>query len=207
MELLENRVAIITGGTGALGRAVAEHFLIAGAKVAILYVIDAEVPLLNKQLDKRFPEAQMLLKKVDVSDEARAAKFVEEVAAKFGKIDILANLVGGFWGDKPNRRDQHRRVAGNVRPQREADFHLLSRGGANNAAQQVGADHFGNVAIRPAGSLLLFGLRRGEGCDRDFHGVARAGSARGWRTGERGCGRTKHDRHGGESRLDAEGQA
>lgn len=100
MDLLENRVAIITGGTGALGRAVAERFLIAGAKVAIPYVVDAEVPLLNKQLDRRFPEAQMLLKKVDVSDEAQAAKFVAEVAAKFGKIDILANLVGGFWGGK-----------------------------------------------------------------------------------------------------------
>ena len=34
MELLKDRVAIVTGGTGALGRAVNEHFLSHGAKVA-----------------------------------------------------------------------------------------------------------------------------------------------------------------------------
>jgi NAD(P)-dependent dehydrogenase (short-subunit alcohol dehydrogenase family) len=101
MELLEDRVAIITGGTGALGRAVTEHFLIAGARVAIPYVVDAEVPILRKQLGDRFPDTQLMLKKVDVADEAQVGKFVEEVAGKFGKIDILANLVGGFWGGKP----------------------------------------------------------------------------------------------------------
>jgi NAD(P)-dependent dehydrogenase (short-subunit alcohol dehydrogenase family) len=35
MQILENRVAIVTGGTGALGRAVVENFLMAGAKVAV----------------------------------------------------------------------------------------------------------------------------------------------------------------------------
>lgn len=100
MELLKDRVAIISGGTGALGRAVSEHFLANGAKVAVPYVIDAEVPLFNERLGNRFPAASAWLSKVDVADEHQVAKFVEEAAGKFGKVDILINLVGGFWGFK-----------------------------------------------------------------------------------------------------------
>ena len=101
MELLENRIGMITGGTGALGRAVAETFLIDGARVAIPYMVDMEVPLLEKALGDRFPPSEIYLKKVDVADEAQVAKFVAEVVAKWGRIDILVNLVGGFWGGKP----------------------------------------------------------------------------------------------------------
>ncbi len=101
MQLLENRVAIITGGTGALGRAVVEHFLTAGAKVAVPWVVDAEVPILEKQLGDRFPASQIHLKKADVGDETQIGKFVAEVESMWSKVDILANLVGGFWGGKP----------------------------------------------------------------------------------------------------------
>src|SRR5579864_4771915 len=101
MQLLENRVAIVTGGTGALGRAVVENFLIAGAKAAVPYIVDAEVPILEKQLGGRFPASEIFLTKADVGDEAQTAKFVADVASKWSRIDILVNLVGGFWGGKP----------------------------------------------------------------------------------------------------------
>jgi NAD(P)-dependent dehydrogenase (short-subunit alcohol dehydrogenase family) len=98
MQLLENRIAIITGGTGALGRAVVENFLVAGAKVAVPYVVDAEVPILQEQLGDRFPASAIFLKKTDVGDEAQTAQFVNDVVSKWSRIDILVNLVGGFWG-------------------------------------------------------------------------------------------------------------
>lgn len=98
MELLKDRVAIISGGTGALGRSVSEHFLANGAKVAVPYIIDAEVPLFNDRVGKHADSAW--LSKVDVGDEKQVAKFAEETASRFGKADILINLVGGFWGFK-----------------------------------------------------------------------------------------------------------
>jgi NAD(P)-dependent dehydrogenase (short-subunit alcohol dehydrogenase family) len=101
MQTLESRIAIITGGTGALGRAVAENFLVAGAKVAIPYVVDAEVPMLQERLGGRFPDSQLLLRKADVGVEAQVKQFTDEVAAKWSRVDILVNLVGGFWGGKP----------------------------------------------------------------------------------------------------------
>ena len=100
MKLLENRVAIISGGTGALGRAVADHFVDAGARLASPWVVEPEVPMLKQRLGNRFSDANVLLKRVDVGDEAQIASFVNDVTTKFGKVDILVNLVGGFWGGK-----------------------------------------------------------------------------------------------------------
>jgi len=100
MKLLENRVAIISGGTGALGRAVAEYFLESGARVAIPWVVEPEVPLLKQRLGDRFSEANVFLKRADAGDESQIATFVGDVTSKFGKLDILVNLVGGFWGGK-----------------------------------------------------------------------------------------------------------
>jgi NAD(P)-dependent dehydrogenase (short-subunit alcohol dehydrogenase family) len=100
MDLLKNRVAVITGGTGALGRAVSERFLEEGARVAVPYIIDAEVPLFNQRMGSRFSASNIFLSKVDVGDEQQVARFVEETTAKMSRIDMLVNLVGGFWGGK-----------------------------------------------------------------------------------------------------------
>src|ERR1700693_3077551 len=101
MELLEGRVAILTGASAALGRAAVEYFLIAGAKVAVPYIVAAEVPLLQQRLGNRFPSSQILMRKCDVGVEEQISKLVDEVLHGFGKLDILVNLVGGFWGGKP----------------------------------------------------------------------------------------------------------
>ena len=100
MELLKDRIAIITGGTGALGRAVAEHFLAHGAKVAVPWIVEPEVPMFHQQMGGRFPESSMMLARVDLGSEAEVAKFVSDVEKRFGRVDILINLVGGFWGFK-----------------------------------------------------------------------------------------------------------
>ena len=100
MELLKDRIAMITGGTGALGRAVAEHFLANGAKVAVPWIVEAEVPLFNQQMGGRFPEANMMLARVDLASEQEVGKFVADATKRFGQLDILINLVGGFWGFK-----------------------------------------------------------------------------------------------------------
>jgi NAD(P)-dependent dehydrogenase (short-subunit alcohol dehydrogenase family) len=101
MALMQDKVAMITGGTGALGRAVAERFLGEGAKVAIPYIIDAEVPLLEQRLGGRFAQSNLLVSKVDVCNADQLGKFVGDAVKKFGRVDALVNLVGGFWGGKP----------------------------------------------------------------------------------------------------------
>ena len=57
----------------------------------------------EKQLGNRFPRVgDVDLKKADVGDEAQDREVRRgRASAKWGKIDILVNLVGGFWGGKP----------------------------------------------------------------------------------------------------------
>lgn len=100
MPQLQDRVAIITGGTGALGRAVVDHFLTDGARVAVPWVVDAEVPMLEQRLGNRFDKARVFTVKCNVGDEAQVAELVGQTVKRFGRIDALVNLVGGFWGGK-----------------------------------------------------------------------------------------------------------
>ncbi len=100
MELLKDRIAMITGGTGALGRAVAEHFAANGAKLAVPWIVEPEVPMFKQRLGNRFSESNVMLGKVDLGSEGEVAKFVDDAVKQFGRVDILINLVGGFWGFK-----------------------------------------------------------------------------------------------------------
>src|SRR5580704_2174368 len=203
MQILENRVAIVTGGTGALGRAVVENFLIAGAKVAVPYVVDAEVPILQKQLGNRFPASEIFLKKADVGDEPQVAKFVTDVTAKWSKVDILVNLVGGFWGGKP--------IAETSLAEWQAMFDLnvkptfLCCRAVVPTMQRNKWGRIVSVASRSSGRGGLCSICGSEGRDRDLHRLARAGSSRRRRDGQ--CNRAEHNRYGGEPRRDAEGEA
>jgi NAD(P)-dependent dehydrogenase (short-subunit alcohol dehydrogenase family) len=89
---LENRVAIITGGTGALGRAVVSEFLREGARVISTYIIDQEL----RGLLSTLKDQNLSLLKADVTREKQVAQVVKRTLKRFGRIDILVNIVGGF---------------------------------------------------------------------------------------------------------------
>ncbi|MDI3339470.1 MAG: SDR family NAD(P)-dependent oxidoreductase [Sphaerobacter sp.] len=93
---LTDRVAIITGGTGALGQAVVPAFLAAGATVVVPYRREAAFTALQQQ---RGDLAHRLHgHAADVTDPAAVAGFVTTVLAQHGRIDILLNLAGGYEG-------------------------------------------------------------------------------------------------------------
>jgi NAD(P)-dependent dehydrogenase (short-subunit alcohol dehydrogenase family) len=91
------RVAIVTGGTGALGQAITATLLESGAVVAIPYAVAEERAALEAQLapDRR---ARLLASAADVTDEAAVGKFVQAVRDRHGRVDALVNAVGGFAG-------------------------------------------------------------------------------------------------------------
>ena len=95
--LLQNRVAIVTGGTGALGRAVSLRFLTEGAIVAVPYAVETE----RDELRARATGAErdrLVTEPVDVTDLAAMTAFVERTLAARGRVDILVGAVGGFAG-------------------------------------------------------------------------------------------------------------
>lgn len=84
---LSSKVAIVTGGSGGIGRVVAQSLATAGALVAIGYhkhEEEARAALL------RCGSNAMILKG-DVSDSAECRRIVETVVNKYGRIDVLIN--------------------------------------------------------------------------------------------------------------------
>ncbi len=92
------RVAVITGGTGGLGRAVTLGFLKAGATVVTTYVVPAEQDRLQKEAAPY--RARLACRNVDVTDEGGVTRFAEETIAQQGRVDVLINIVGGYVGGK-----------------------------------------------------------------------------------------------------------
>src|SRR5216117_3826252 len=94
---LQHRVAIVTGGTGALGQAVTLRFLTEGAIVAVPYAVETE----RNELRARATGAQrdrLVTEPVDVTDLAAMTAFVERTLAIRGRVDVLVGAVGGFAG-------------------------------------------------------------------------------------------------------------
>lgn len=83
---MSERVIAITGGHGALGRAVVEAALADGLKVAII----------DHAAGQSAPDGVLELGGVDLTDPASAAKAIDAVAAHFGRLDALLNIAGGF---------------------------------------------------------------------------------------------------------------
>jgi NAD(P)-dependent dehydrogenase (short-subunit alcohol dehydrogenase family) len=92
MGTLDGRVALITGGTGALGRVVSTAFLAAGARVVVTYVADAELPSFEAAVSQEGRETA----KVELTSRADVDAVVARVVATHGRIDVLLNLAGGF---------------------------------------------------------------------------------------------------------------
>ncbi|MGY9046517.1 hypothetical protein P775_23370 [Puniceibacterium antarcticum] len=80
---LEERVAIVTGGGGDIGHAIAQRFCEAGARVCLVDLARASTDC--------FPAEQVLAHTCDVTDPEAVEDMVEAVAQTFGRIDILVN--------------------------------------------------------------------------------------------------------------------
>jgi len=89
MNALEGKVALITGAKGGLGTFVTEAFLAAGAKVAgVSRSIQAG----------DFPHPGFAALPADLSGGAAARKVAADAVTRFGRIDVLVHVMGGFAG-------------------------------------------------------------------------------------------------------------
>jgi len=93
---LEGRVALITGATGPAGRAVASDLAGDGVRLALLGTRQDRLDELAKGLGL-VPELR-LLHAVDLREPAAAAAAVDAVVSRFGRLDIVVHLVGGWTG-------------------------------------------------------------------------------------------------------------
>ncbi len=88
---LKDGVAIVTGGSRGIGRAIAELLAAAGMDVTFTYRDNANAA--NDVVEKN-PGKKIAAEKVDVRDSAACAAFVEKIFDRAGKIDLLVNNAG-----------------------------------------------------------------------------------------------------------------
>src|SRR6185436_10975550 len=94
----QNKLVLVAGGTGGLGRAVSMAFLQEGARVAVTFRAQEEFDALKSSAGQ---EASLLIgQNVDVTNDDAVMKMVESILAKHGRIDVLVNTVGGYNAGK-----------------------------------------------------------------------------------------------------------
>jgi NAD(P)-dependent dehydrogenase (short-subunit alcohol dehydrogenase family) len=94
---VSGRDVLVTGGTGALGRAVVEAFVGAGDRVVVPWIVKAEADALQTVWREPLASGRVVLVEADVAEEAGAARAAREA----GETAVLVNGVGGFAGGSP----------------------------------------------------------------------------------------------------------
>ncbi|MFC1499365.1 SDR family NAD(P)-dependent oxidoreductase, partial [Verrucomicrobiota bacterium] len=88
---LTEKVAIVTGGGGLLGRELCRALASAGAKVVIADNDKNRIESAVDDIRGMYPKAELLDQVLDVTDEDSSQACVDAVVTEFGRIDVLVN--------------------------------------------------------------------------------------------------------------------
>jgi len=164
----QDKIVLIAGGTGGLGREVTMSFLEAGANVTVTYRSAEEFAAMASSAE-RIGAKTLDGAAVDVTDAAAVEKFIAGMVAKHRRIDILVNTVGGYaggtnlWEVDPRVYDQMMQLnlkAGFVLARVVVPVMIRqNRGWIVNIASKAAVDHGAGGALyaaSKAGALALF---------------------------------------------------
>lgn len=90
---IKDKVVVMTGGTGVLGRAITKYLALEGAKVVILGRNEAVGHTQEKEIRSAGGEAVFLT--TDVLNREKLEQNREEILRRYGRIDALLNAAGG----------------------------------------------------------------------------------------------------------------
>jgi NAD(P)-dependent dehydrogenase (short-subunit alcohol dehydrogenase family) len=178
MAELDDKVAIVTGGTGALGGAVVALLLQAGARVVAPYRKEGELEQLRQHAGIA-ADAKLSGMVLDLTDDDAVARAYSEAANTHGGIDILVNIAGGFGGGSPVHQTPWSlwqaqldlNLKTTVLSCMAAVPHMLGRGGAIvNVGTRTAAQPGANLAAYAASKRAVIQLTEALAAElRDQH--------------------------------------
>lgn len=163
-----DRVILVAGGTGGLGRAVSLAFLEDGASVVATYRRQEEFEALRAVAGAN--GARLEGHRTDVIEEAAVRTLVESILTRHGRLDALVNTVGGFSGGR-TLWEQDGKVLDRMLDLNLRSGYVLARaavpamlakgrGAIVNVAGRAALDHaagIGEYAASKAAAVALFG--------------------------------------------------
>lgn len=94
--ILENKVVLITGATGGLGRVATQRMAEAGARLVLLSRDIGHLTSLADGLE--IGPDRILTQAIDLTDPLAVDEAVQAVHDQFGRLDVILHLVGGWVG-------------------------------------------------------------------------------------------------------------
>jgi NAD(P)-dependent dehydrogenase (short-subunit alcohol dehydrogenase family) len=162
-----DKIVLVTGGTGGLGREVTMAFLEAGATVVVTYQVAEEYAEVLTAAQK-IGAAPPVGVSVDVTDAQAVEKFIAETVAKHGRLDVLVNTVGGYAGGTKLWETDARTYDKMLQLNLKAGFVLAravvpqmikqNRGWIVNVASKAAFDHAAGGALYAASKAAALAL-------------------------------------------------
>lgn len=103
-----DQVVAITGATGGLGKVVARQLAAHGASLVLAGTRPEKLQQLVHEL--RLPEDCALVVAGDLSQPQAASALVQKTLQRFGRLDVLIHLVGGWSGGRPVAETERQQV-------------------------------------------------------------------------------------------------
>jgi 3-oxoacyl-[acyl-carrier protein] reductase len=134
-----SRIAIVTGGSRGIGRAVASRLAAAGQDVAVVYASDAkEADVAVGEIEAA--DARGIALRADVADEVEVAAAFDTVEQRLGPVDVVVNAAGVMA----------------LRPVRDLDLAELDRQLRVNVRGTFVMAREAARRIRPGGAIVAF---------------------------------------------------
>jgi 7-alpha-hydroxysteroid dehydrogenase len=169
---LEGRTAIITGGSGGIGRACALAFAKAGANVVIASLPPDSIPPVVDEIESFGGRGLGLA--LDVTDAEQVRSLVERSLGAFGRIDALLNVAGGSYSRNPYMPELKRAPLLNLTPEDFMMAYAINTKSAFLCARAV----VPMMKAQGKGSIVNIGSISGRGTKKERPDMAAYGAAK-----------------------------